>query len=255
MARRVDTVRGCLHDGGPLVTLNARSISAITLARGAPTEYKVTYWSDGIARFDGYSGQRRGAWDAHIDQVWFARASKLARKLQPGYRLESVASATLAVDTVDGRLVYEAPETDEPAEFWALSTLIDGMCQRTTWAPFDTSGKDDFSPFSVGTPVWMNVGEATATGFGLRGAVLVLAGARASTSTHPSLEKAYQKVRSELIDADDLVLDNDGFYLTRHLLFTSPSAAASVMSGSNTSGRRAWKDSRGRAWSVLDLDA
>jgi hypothetical protein len=236
------------------MTLRAASINAITLARMTPSEYQVTYWRDGVARFDGRSGQRRGAWEARVDQTWFTRASKLARNLQPGWVSATEASVTLVLDMNRDRFIYDASETDEPQEFWTLSTIIEGMCQRTRWSPMDTSGAEDFSRFGAATPIWMAVGEATATGFGLNGAVLVLAGAQASTSTYPSLQEAYQELRSDLIDAGDLILEKDRFRLGRHLLFTSPSAAASVLVGSNTSGRRAWRDSAGRAWSELGLD-
>jgi hypothetical protein len=221
----------------------------------APSEYQVTYWNDGVARFDGRSGARRGAWDAHVEPAWFHEATKLAHSLQPGRRLSTDALATLVLDTVDNRLSYEASETDEPPGFWTLSTLIDGMCQRTRWSPLDTEGKEDFTRFSAGTPIWMSVAGASATGLGLDGAVLVLAGAQASTKTTQSLEEAYKRKRSELIDVGTLALEEDTFRLSRHVLFPSPSAAASVLAGSNTSGRRAWRNAAGRAWSELGLDS
>lgn len=236
------------------MTMTARSINAITLARVSPSEYQATYWNDGVARFDGHSGQRQGAWDASVDRGWFTRAVKLARNLQPGRRSNKDAAATIVLDTDDGRHSYDASEADEPPEFWTLSTLIDGMCQRTRWSPLDITGQEDFGRFGAAVPVWMSIGDATATGLGLGGAVLVLAGARARVATFPSLEAPYQQLRSELIDAGDLVLEDEGFRLNRHVLFTSPSAAASLLAGSNTSGRRAWRDGSGRAWSELGLD-
>jgi hypothetical protein len=234
---------------------NARYVDAITLARNTPAHYQVTYWRDGTARFDGRSGQRQGAWQAQVPSAWLVQAAKLARKLQSGYVSGTDSSATLVLDTSDDRLVYSASDGNEPPEFWILSTLLDGMCHRSPWLPLDTSGKDDFTRFAAGTPIWITLGDTAATGFGLNGAVLVLAGAQASTSTSPSLHEAYQRLRSDLIDTGDLVLADDRFRLTRHLSFTSPSAAASVLVGSNTSGRRAWKGSSARTWSELDLDA
>ena len=50
-------------------------------------------------------------------------------------------------------------------------------------------------------------------------------------------------------------LRQDRFLLTRHLYFRSPSAAASVISGSNTNGRHAWRDDVGHSWADLDLGA
>lgn len=236
------------------MTLRTGSITSITLARELPAEYQVTYWADGIARFDGRSGQRQGAWDAEVDPNWFSHVAKLARNIQPGRRAEGEVPVNIVVDTDDNRFAYDAAQENEPAEFWVLSTLIDGMCQRTIWSPLDVSGISDFAIFATATPVWMSASEATATGFALKGSVLVLAGAQASTSTYPSLQKAYQELRSDLIKDESLVLRGDRFHLKRHLLFTSPSAAASVLAGSNTSGTRAWKDSSGRTWAGLGLD-
>lgn len=235
------------------MTVRARSINAITLARSGFAEYQITYWNDGVARFDGRHGQRQGAWTARVPGSWFGAAAKLARNLESGWRRKDDDSVTIVLDTVDARLMYEGPAADEPPSLWVLSTLIDGMSQRTTWAPLDVTGADDFEKFGSGTPLWMSVGGATATGFGLAGAVLVLAGSRASTSTSGSLEDPYQSARTALIDGGALSLLDDLFLLSRHLLFDSPSAAASVMAGSNTNGRRAWKDSLGRTWSDLDL--
>jgi hypothetical protein len=236
------------------MTLRASSITSITLARSTPVDYQVTYWADGVARFDGRSGQRQGAWNALVDQSWFSRAAKLARNLEPGWRAEDDTAVNIVLDTDDNRLTYDAAQDNEPADFWVLGTLIDGMCQRTSWSPLDTTGADDYTPFGAGTPMWMSAGEATATAYGLNGAVLVLAGAQASTSTYPSLNKAYQDLRSELIATEAMQLQDNRFHLSRHLLFTSPSAAASVLIGSNTSGTRAWKDHTGRTWSELGLD-
>lgn len=236
------------------MTVKMRSIVAITLARMAPSEYQVTYWNDGVARFDGRSGPRQGAWDAHVEPAWFNEAAHLTASLQSGRRISTEALSTLVLDIVDDRISYEASETDEPPGFWTMSTLIDGMCQRTTWSPLDTTGREDFARFGSGTPVWMMVAGATATGLGLDGTVLVLAGAQASTKTTSSLEEAYKRKRSELIDDGSLALDEDVFRLSRHMSFPSPSAAASVLAGSNTSGRRAWRNTAGRPWSELGLD-
>jgi len=241
--------------GGAEMTIKASSINAITMARTVPVRVQVTYWKDGVARFDGKSGPRQGPWEAQVDRDWFTRAAKLARNIEPGWRGEAdEALVTLVLDTDDSRLSYDASAYEEPAEFWILSTFVDGMVQRTRWSPLDISGAADFSPFTAGTPIWLNIGDAAAGGLAREGEVLVLAGARVSTATHPSLQEAYQDIRGTLIDSGDLILEEEHFRLGRHLLFQSPSAAASVLVGSNTSGRRAWKGATGRAWSELDLD-
>ncbi|MFV0458506.1 MAG: DUF4357 domain-containing protein [Actinomycetales bacterium] len=60
-------------------------------------------------------------------------------------------------------------------------------------------------------------------------------------------------MRTELIDDGTFSIHGDHFRITRHLHFASPSAAASVLVGSNTSGPSVWRDSSGHTWSELDL--
>jgi hypothetical protein len=236
------------------MTIKANSITTITLGRIGSTDYQVSYWSDGVARFDGNTGQRQGAWDAHVPPSWFARAAKLARNLTSGLRPSEQTAATVVLDTTEGRLVYEAQEADEPADFWVLSTLLDGMSGRTPWSPLDLTGDQDFARYDKGTPVWLSIAGTAATGLALGGNVLVLAGARACMATYPSLEGAYQRARTKLLDAGELAIEGDHLRLVRHTLFSSPSSAASVLAGSNNNGRRAWRDVAGSAWSELDLD-
>ena len=117
------------------------------------------------------------------------------------------------------------------------------------------TGSKDFASWAFGTPVWMRVGSSFASGLAAKGSIVVLAGCQASTTTSPSLESNYKEARTNLIDDGALLLEGDHFRLTRHLHFPSPSAAASVLVGSNTSGRRAWRNAVGDTWSELDLDA
>lgn len=233
------------------MTVKSTSISAVTLARSGAQQYQVSYWSDGVARFDGQRGQRQGAWEAQFEPERFKPLRKLARSLDSRETADPV--VTVIVDAGDDRLTYEAGN-NEPPGLWTVGTLIDGMIQRTRWSPLDVAEESDFRQFSRGIPLWMSAGEVVASGYGLPGAILVLAGARVSTTTSPSLESTYQDRRTQLVEEGALVLEDDSFRLTRHLMFASPSAASSVLVGSNASGRRAWRDGRGVAWSELGLD-
>ena len=237
------------------MSIRPRSITSLTLARHGQHQYQVTLWSDGLARFDGQAGVRQGAWESHFAPQWFAWVAGLARDLEPGEHMTSDSPVTLIVETADNRFVYESGDRHEPGSFWLLGTAIDGLAQRVHWIPLDVTGANDFARWATGIPMWMSIRNAIASGIGAEGSIVVLAGSQASTTTSPSLEANYKKLRTSLIADDAFSLDGDHFRVTRHIHFASPSAAASVLGGSNTSGRRAWRNSHGHAWSELDLDA
>lgn len=237
------------------MSIRPRSITSLTLARHGQHDYRITIWSDGVARLDGRTGNWQGAWESHFDPQWFARVASLARNIEPGKQETSDSPVTLVVETADNRFVYESGDTHEPGSFWLLGTAVDGLAQRVHWVPLDVTGINDFARWATGVPVWMNIGSAVASGFAANGSIVVLAGGQASTTTSPSLGANYKEMRTDLIDDGAFSLDGDHFRIARHLHFASPSAAASVLVGSNTSGRRAWRNSNGHPWSELDLDA
>lgn len=235
--------------------IRPRSITSLTLARHGQDDYRITIWPDGVTRFDGWTKTRQGAWEGQFNPQWFAWVADLTRGIEPGKQEASDSLVTLVVETADNRFVYESGDKHEPESFWLLGTAIDGLTQRVHWIPLDVTGANDFARWATGVPLWMSIGSAIASGFASDGSIIVLAGGQASTTTSPSLEANYKEMRTSLIDDDALSLDGDHFRITRHLLFASPSAAASVLVGSNTNGRRAWRNSKGHAWSELDLDA
>lgn len=237
------------------MSIRPRSITSLTLARHGHHDYQVTLWSDGLARYDGRAGARQGAWACQFEPNWFSWLAGLARNIEPGREVSTGSTVTLVVETADNRFVYESTDAQEPGSFWVVGTAIDGLTQRVHWAPLDVTGANDLAKWATGVPVWMGIGGVLASGIAADGSLIVLAGGRASTSTSPSLHASYEGIRTSLIDDNALSLDGDHFRITRHIHFASPSAAASVLVGSNTSGRRAWRDSNGRAWSELDLDA
>lgn len=237
------------------MNIRPRSITSLTLARHGQRGYRITIWPDGVARFDGCTDTRQGAWECYFDPQWFAWVADLSRDIEPGKQETSDSPVTLVIETADNRFVYESGDKHEPGSFWLLGTAIDGLAHRVHWIPLDVTGANDFARWATGVPVWMSIGSAIASGFAADGSIVVLAGGHASTTTSPSLEANYKEMRTSLIDDDALSLDGDHFRITRHLYFASPSAAASVLVGFNTSGRRAWRNSKGHAWSELDLDA
>jgi hypothetical protein len=135
-----------------------------------------------------------------------------------------------------------------------LATLIDGMASLTNWTPLDVTGEVDLAGWASAIPMTMSGGSCSARALATTAGLVVLAGSAAATSTAPTLEDTYAEQRSRLAADGGLELGSDRFLVTRHLMFQSPSAAASVMAGSNTNGRRAWRDSHGRSWADHGLD-
>ena len=75
---------------------------------------------------------------------------------------------------------------------------------------------------------------------------VVLAGSRASGNPTEALAKGYMQQREELIEKGALKPEPDGHYLfTVDSVFSSPSAAASIVSGYPSSGPQNWSDQNG----------
>lgn len=231
------------------------TITSVTLSRTVPQAYQVTYWSDGVARWDGLTGDRLGAWQAKVNPTWTGPVRPILDALVEGPPRKGRAEVTVALD-MDGRqTTHSAQAGCESQALWVLATLIDGMVTLTDWAPLDVTGEDDLGAWASAIPMTMSLGHCAARGLAATAGIVVLAGSVAATSTAPTLEANYAEQRSRLAADGGFELGSDRFVVTRHLLFQSPSAAASVMAGSNTNGRRAWRDSHGRTWADLALEA
>lgn len=75
---------------------------------------------------------------------------------------------------------------------------------------------------------------------------VVLAGSRASGHATDALGKGYAQQREELIEQGVLKPEPDGQYLfTVDAVFSSPSAAASIIAGYPSSGPQSWSDQNG----------
>ena len=63
----------------------------------------------------------------------------------------------------------------------------------------------------------------------------------------------YRQIREALLEDKSIVRETDKtFRFARDVLFTSPSAAASVLAGGAYNGREAWKDSSGRSLKAIE---
>jgi Domain of unknown function (DUF4357) len=230
--------------------------TSITLACTHPCRYQVTYWDDGIARWDAAEGPRVGAWQAKIPVEWFRRASVLVATLHSiGRALVLEPEVTIRVDGFDEQISYGASQGQEPESFWILATLLDGMAAKTLWAPLDTTGELDLSLWATSALMTLAKGSCSAQALARPEGLVVLAGSQPATSTAPALEDNYKSQRAGLAADGTFELRHDRFILVRHLFFSTPSAAASVMAGANTNGRRTWKDSSGRSWADLEFDS
>ncbi|MGI8808925.1 MAG: DUF4357 domain-containing protein [Acidimicrobiales bacterium] len=231
------------------------TLTSVTLVRTVPRSYQVTYWADGIARWDGLTGERLGAWQARVNPAWTATAGRLLDGFGEGVQNQGRAEVTVSLDLDGHQSALSAQVGGEPEPLWVLATLIDGMASLTDWTPLDVTGEVDLAAWVSAIPMTMSVGSCSARGLATIGGLVVLAGSAAATSTAPTLEDNYVEQRTRLAADGGFELGTDRFVVTRHLLFQSPSAAASVMAGSNTNGRRAWRDSHGRTWADHALDS
>ena len=224
------------------------TIASLTLARSRPTDYQVTLWPDGVARWDGRTGNRLGAWQATISADWRKPMEDLLRGFGQASANADDIDVVVVTETDDGRLSESAAMGQESQKLWLLATIIDGIASSANWAPMDIRDEVDLGPWIGAVPMVFIQGPCFANALANDLGLVVLAGSVASTSTAPTLEQNYANRRSELAADGSLELVADRFVLTRHLAFASPSAAASVFAGSNTNGRRAWRDSHGRTW-------
>ena len=228
---------------------------SLTLIRSSPSRYQVTVWDDGTVRWDGTTGLRYGSWQGRADPAWFGRAA--ARRPQVPSPLESVdedKAVTLVIDFGEHLDIHRYIEGTEPEAVWIMAMVIDGIAAEIPWCPLDPAGEVDFSPWGSGVPMVLVQGDFVAQALATADGLVVLAGSNAATSTAATLEENYKKKRRQLEEDGGFQLTDDRFFVTRHLLFGSPSGAASVLAGSNTNGRRAWKDTTGRSWADLGLE-
>lgn len=219
------------------------AIDSITLLR--LDESMTTVWASGFCQLVGSPRWRPGTWQSRITPEQFQWLSSSAERLGRETLRRRTASQSLIV-TGDGE-EWRIEEQDDVKDqnFWIVACIIDGIVGRAFWAPLDPSGQQDFYQFSLEPPVSLESGSTRARGHAVAGGVFVLAGAVASTSESPSLQKYYHDVRRDMIDTQQLQYSGGCLRLTQHIFFDSPSKAACVLTGATTNGRNAWKTPTG----------
>ncbi len=81
---------------------------------------------------------------------------------------------------------------------------------------------------------------------------VVFKGSEASRSTVPSFTKGFSRLRDELIENKILVEEQDKLVLASDYLFSSPSAAATVLMGRRANGLLEWKDKSGKTLKEIE---
>lgn len=78
-------------------------------------------------------------------------------------------------------------------------------------------------------------------------------GSQCSKNTRPSLGKYWLRLKEKLIQQDILKEKNDYFEFMEDTIFTSSSAAASIITGSQSAGPQVWVDNEGKTLKENEL--
>lgn len=223
---------------------------SIELHVRSPHKEVITCWSDGLARKDLIRDHYKSSWHSR----WSPDACRIVLEvLQSGERLTKRAAASrrriLVVREGKAQSLYGGDHGDT----WYAATLMQGLAADSRWAPMNVDGAGDCSAWADAVTVYLSTARVMATGLARPGGVVVLAGAIASTATTNSLEPVYKDARAELIENGGFTLVGERYVLSRHAWFDRPSAAASVLAGSNTNGRSSWRSEAAQTWAELEL--
>lgn len=96
--------------------------------------------------------------------------------------------------------------------------------------------------------------ELTATMFEVDGAFVVRAGSQASLTTSKSIASGWLNIRKKLIDANVLEPRTDRYVFTEDAIFSSPSAASSVILGRQAPGPISWILDDGRTYKQVQQE-
>lgn len=90
-------------------------------------------------------------------------------------------------------------------------------------------------------------GEPTADGF------LVFKGSKAAATTSPSMTDNVTRIRNRLLENEVIVEKNEELLFPDDYLFSSPSAAASIVMGRNANGLTEWKLKNGTTLKIFEI--
>lgn len=163
-------------------------------------------------------------------------------------------------DPEGGRL----PEADEAemAQFLEQIRILLGIFGISEFEPVRaragraSSGTGAVAASEHNPTFFLSVGGVEAQGVLDEAGFIVRKGSRARKSGKSAVLSYKQANREELLVSGVLKEDKSEFRFTQDYLFTSPSAAASVISGTSMNGRIVWKLSDGttlKAWEEREL--
>lgn len=201
-------------------------------------------------RLDVNSGEGMGAWHISAEPMGASQMGALDDLIAARADGEvPTSSLVLTIETTTGLVHLDARYGGARQ----IALVLEGLVSVNERSPLDITGDMDWTKWSRASLLVLTKTNLLAQALARPQGLVVRAGSVASPTTNKSLEDTYQSIRSSLIEDGALQLEHDGFRLTRHIFFQSPSAAASVITGTNTNGRLQWRDEFGRKWAELDL--
>lgn len=227
---------------------------SLTIVVPGRSHHQATIWDDGVIRYDGYSGSRLGAWQSRVPGEWAARLLSMVGSLPRITKDAGSEAVTVTVTLGSTTKTHRFADDLSLEKGWHLVACFEGVLGLAAFAPLDVTGLVDMAAWVNAPKVHFRQARVSADAVANADGLIVLAGSMASTSTSPTLEPTYVRIRTTLEHEGAFVLHSEAFVVTRHLYFETPSAAASVLGGSNTNGRTAWKRHEGGDWTTLHLD-
>jgi len=83
---------------------------------------------------------------------------------------------------------------------------------------------------------------------------VVLKGSEAKLEESNSIGEPYKLQREQLLEAGRLIADGTIYRFNKDVLFSSPSAAATVVAGANRNGLRSWKNEAGKSLKEMEAE-
>ena len=97
------------------------------------------------------------------------------------------------------------------------------------------------------TDLLLRVGDADARGVEMEGGFVVREGSIAVQGVGGSIPPSLLELRRDLSDNGTLVVGEGVLRFAQDYKFSSPSTAATIVTGRSANGRREWKDANGRS--------
>jgi hypothetical protein len=125
--------------------------------------------------------------------------------------------------------------------------------ETTLSDPQISNGAQNLSPdFSGSLELFLSVVGLNAKAVQTDEGIVVLKGSEAAKTHTNSLGLGYRDLRERLIQNGTLSLEGEKYIFQNNSLFNSPSAAAAVIVGYNTSGPGIWKNSKGKTFKEIE---